>query len=263
MANVAFIKFQNTIMKRLFLLIPALLLFCLVQAQTVDEVISKHLEATGGADKWRAAETVYMEGVAVMQNGNEITSKISKVKDKVLRREIDFGMGSMTMIVTPTKGWYTNPRSGGEFQDMPEPMLKSQLAEMEIHPLLDADKKGNKLELVGKETIDGMEAYKIKLTPTSGQEQFYFIDAKTFNLVRMTTKVMGGGGRRRAEGDAAQPQLMDVVIKYSEHMQTAYGLVFPGKIEQSGGGGMGGGAGMSMEKIEVNTKMDVEKLMKH
>jgi len=185
-------------MKRLFSMIPALLLFCMVQAQTVDEVVSKHFEATGGIDKWRGAETVYMEGIAVMQNGNEITSKISKVKDKVLRREIDFGMGSMTMIVTPTKGWYTNPRSGGEFQDMPEQMLKNQLGEMEIHPLLDADKKGNKLELVGKETIDGMETYKIKLTPTSGQEQFYFIDAKTFNLVRMTTKVMGGGGRRPA-----------------------------------------------------------------
>ncbi len=250
-------------MKRLFTTIPALFLSCLLFAQTAEEVIAKHLEATGGIDKWRQANTVYMEGVAVMQNGNEITSKISKVKDKVVRREVDFGMGSMTMIVTPTKGWFSNPRNGGEFQDMPEPMLKAQVMELEINPLLDADKKGSKIELVGKENFNGAEAFNLKLTPASGTEQHYFIDAKTYNLVGMSYKGMAGG-RRRGDGDGQQaPKQVDIVVKYSEHMQTAFGLVFPGKIEQSGGGMGANAGGLTMEKIEVNSRLDAEKLIKH
>jgi hypothetical protein len=250
-------------MKRLFITIPALLLSCLLFAQTADEVIAKHLESTGGIDKWRQANSVYMEGVAVMQNGNEITSKVSKVKDKVVRREVDFGMGSMTMIVTPTKGWFSNPRNGGEFQDMPEQMLKAQVMELEINPLLDADKKGNKIELVGKENFNGAEAFKLKLTTASGNEQHYFIDAKTYNLIGMSYKGMAGG-RRRADGDSQQgPQQVEIVVKYSEHMQTAFGLVFPGKIEQSGGGMGANAGGLTMEKIEVNSGLDAEKLIQH
>ena len=87
-------------------------------AQTVDEVISKHIEAMGGADKLKSLKSVYMEGVAVMQNGNEITSKVYKVQDKLVRREIEFGMGSVTMIVTDKEGWSSNPRSGGAFEPL-------------------------------------------------------------------------------------------------------------------------------------------------
>ena len=53
-------------------------------AQTVDEVINKHIEAMGGAEKLKSLKSLYMEGVAVMQNGNEIISKIYKVQDKLL-----------------------------------------------------------------------------------------------------------------------------------------------------------------------------------
>ena len=89
-------------MKKLFFLSILVSFVVTGFSQTVDEVISKHIEAMGGAEKLKSLKSLYMEGVAVMQNGNEITSKIYKVQDKLLRREVEFGMGSVTMIVAAT-----------------------------------------------------------------------------------------------------------------------------------------------------------------
>src|SRR5687768_15831028 len=90
-----------------------------LSAQTADEVISKHLSAIGGIEKWKSVKSLYMEGVAVMQNGQEITSKIYKVQDQLYRRDVDFGMGKMTMLVTEKEGWMATPRNPGKFEPMP------------------------------------------------------------------------------------------------------------------------------------------------
>jgi len=86
--------------------------------QTVDEVINKYVDAMGGMEKLRAIKSLYMEGVTVMTNGNEITSRTYKVQDRLYRREIEFGMGSVTMIVTDKEGWSSNPGTAGTFEPM-------------------------------------------------------------------------------------------------------------------------------------------------
>src|SRR3954466_5101774 len=109
-------------MKRFSVTIVAILTFAFVHAQTADEVIQKHLEATGGADKWPTVHSIIMEAVAVSQNGQEVTTKVTKVQGKILRREVNFGMGTMKMVVTPETGWFANPRNGGSFEPMPAAM---------------------------------------------------------------------------------------------------------------------------------------------
>ena len=216
-------------------------------AQTADEVIAKHLAATGGADKWKTVKSLYMEGVAVMQNGQEVTSKIYKVQDQLYRRDVDFGMGKMTMIVTDKEGWLAAPRNAGKFEPMPEPMFKNQLTELDVAgPLVDYAAKGHQATLEGKETIEGKEAWKVKMKLKSGQEFTYYIDANTNYLIRTSFINPNPGGR-------GQPQGGDGTIKidYSDFRKTDEGLVFPYTITM---GGMG--AAMNMEKIEVNKPVD-------
>ncbi len=241
-------------MKRLFLSLTLVLGTLLTFAQTAKEIIDKHIEATGGPDKWRALNSLYMEGVAVMQNGNEITSRISKINGKVLRREIDFGMGKAMMIVTPEKGWVANPRSGGNFEDMPAEMHKNQLLELDVAPLLDYEKKGAKAEFVGKDNIDGKEVLKVKLTPASGPEQTLYFDASSYYLLRVTFKAMrqGRGQNQQQQG----PQETEVVVNYSNHDKTPEGYVFPYSIST---GGMGGS--MTFETLQVNPKLEEAKLL--
>ena len=243
-------------MKKMIRLLGLLLLFLIslhATAQTVDEIVSKHTEAMGGVEKLKSLKSLYMEGVAVMQNGNEIISKIYRVQDKLVRREIEFGMGSATVIVTDKEGWSSNPRSGGAFEALPKEAVESQQTELDLSgPLVDYAAKGHKAELLGKEKIGEVEAYKIKLTPKTGKEIVYYIDGKDYYIVRQTVKggMFGGGNRGGQNADA------EVNINYSNFQKTPEGYVFAYTV------GMGNsGNSMNYEKIEVNKPVD-EKLYK-
>ncbi|MBU7578793.1 MAG: hypothetical protein KAF40_12095, partial [Flavihumibacter sp.] len=59
-------------------------------------------------------KSVYMEGVSIAGNGNEITSKMTKVDQQLMRSEINFGMGSFNVLLTDKGGWVSNPRNGGK-----------------------------------------------------------------------------------------------------------------------------------------------------
>ena len=225
------------------------------QAQTVDDVINKYIDALGGKEKLNSIKTVYMEGVTVMQNGNEISAKMYREQDKLSRREISSPMGTMTSIVTDKEGWFSNPRNGGSFEAIPAERLKLQQAELDLRTgLVDYASKGSTVELLGKEQVGDAEAYKIKLTPKTGNEIIYYIDAKTWYLIRETRKgggMMGGGGRGGQQGNADQT----VNIDYSNYQKTSDGFVFPYTVR------FGQGGSMNYEKIEVNKPID-QKLYK-
>ena len=224
-----------------------------VQAQTVDEVINKYVEALGGKDKLNSIKTVYLEGVTVM-NGNEITSKTYRDQDKLLRRDIDFGMGTSVTIVTDKEGWSSNPRNGGAFQPIPAERLKPQQGELDIRGgLVDYAAKGSTAELLGKEKIGDVDAYKIKLTPKSGNEIIYYINPTTWYIIRESRKggAMQGAGGRGAQGNPDGTFNID----YSNYQKTPDGFVFPFTVT------LGNGASMNYEKIEVNKPID-EKLYK-
>jgi hypothetical protein len=224
-----------------------------VNAQTVDEVIDKYVTAMGGKEKLAAIKSVYMEAVSVRADGGEVTQKIFKVQDKLARREIDFGMGQMKIIITPEKGWMSNFRNGGAMEAMPEERLKSMQTEMDCtSPLFNYAAKGHKAELIGKEDVEGTECHKIKLTLKSGSDVTYFIDAKTNYIIRETRTgggMMGGGPR----GGGNQPMNID----YSDYKTLDGGYVFATKVNM---GGMMGTT--NYEKIEVNKEIDVVAMSK-
>jgi outer membrane lipoprotein-sorting protein len=228
-----------------------------VQAQTADEIINNYLTALGGKEKLNTIKTLYMEGVTVMQNGNEINAKVYRDQDKLLRRDIDFGMGSSVTIVTDKEGWFSNPRNGGAFQAIPADRLKTQQTDLDIRGgLVDYAAKGSTVELLGKEKVGDVDAYKIKLTPKTGNEVIYYFDPKTWYVIRETRKggMPGGGGAGRP--GQGQPQGDGTVnIDYSNYQKTADGYLFPMTVS------FGNGGSMNYEKIEVNKPID-EKLYK-
>ena len=187
-----------------------------------------------------------MEGVSV-RNGNEITSKTNKVQDKLYRYDVNFGAGSFTLLVTPEKGWQTNFRNGGAFESMTDEVLKGFLTQTDCAgPLVNYAAKGHKAELAGKETIDSVECYKIKLTTKAGKEITYWVDGKTYLVHQFSQKTMGRNGE------------MEVITVYSDY-KAVDGIQFPFSAELKGGG-FGGGT-TTYEKIEVNKPVD-QKLYK-
>ncbi len=229
--------------------------FNTLYAQTVDDVINKHIDALGGKDKVKGIKSVYQEGVTVMQNGNELTIKSWKVQDKLYRNEFQFGMGSVTTIITDKEGWRSNPRNGGAFEAIPEDRVKMQQFELDINPLVDYAAKGHTVELSGKEAVNGVECYKIKLTPKSGTAITYFIDPNTWYLVRESRT--GGGGPGGAGGGQPRPGGGDGTFNrdFSNYQKTEDGYIYPFTVS------MGGQGSLTFEKIEVNKPVE-EKLYK-
>lgn len=249
-------KLRSIVLSGVFLLMVAA---PRAHGQTVEDIISKHIEALGGKEKLQSIHSIYLEGVAIMQNGAEIDSKTWRVKDKLYRQEIALPMGNIVLIVTPQKGWSLSPRSGGSYAPMPDEQLKAMQSQLDpAGPFVDYAAKGSKVELLGKDTVGGKECYKIKLTPASGQAITYSIDAQTYYVLRETRKgggMMGGGGnggaRRGGNADG------EFNIDFGDYQKTADGYVFPYTIVTGSFG-----AKTSVEKLEVNKPVDEDKLSK-
>jgi hypothetical protein len=229
-----------------------------LNGQTVDEVIDKYIKVMGGKEKLNSIKSLYMEGVAVMGNGNEIITKLYRVQDKLYRREITAPFGNIVMIVTEKQGWSSNPRNGGSFEPMPEEAVKNQQMELDCAgPLVDYASKGHKAELIGKEEVEGTEAIKVKITLKSGQYMHYFFDPKTGYILRVTRKAGAGGGIvvGRPGGQGGQQRgtgaTGEAAVDYSNYQKTDDGYIFAMTVSM----GMGRG-NMTFEKIEVNKPVD-------
>jgi hypothetical protein len=227
-----------------------------VAGQSVDEVLSKYTEALGGKEKLSALKTIYMEAVAVRPNGDEVVTKTWKSHNQGMRREINFGMGNITSIVTDKEGWSVNPRSAGKFEPMPAEMVQAQQGELDCTgPLVDYAAKGHKAELVGKEDVNGVSCHVVKLTTKTGREVTYYIDANTYYIARMKTKGGGmgmrGGGGNNPNAQGAPPQDREFITDFSDYRKTDDGYVFPWTTTI-----VGMGASSNIEKIEVNKPVD-------
>jgi hypothetical protein len=54
-----------------------------------------------------------------------------------------------------------------------------------LGPLVDYQSQGNKIEYIGKDTLDGDEVYRLKITLKNGDLYYYYLDPETFLEVRM------------------------------------------------------------------------------
>lgn len=209
-----------------------------VQAQSVDDVINKYVEARGGKEKLAAIKSLYMEGSRQMM-GNEVAVKVTIVQGKLYRNDFEFGGSSGFSIVTPAQGWSYVPMRSPSVDQISAEMLKTMQGQLDITgPLFDYAAKGNKVELQGKETIEGKEAYKIQLTSADGKISTYYIDTKT-NLLIQTKQMRPGMNGKETE----------VITNYSDY-KSFDGIMFPQTISNPGTGMAAGST--TFDKIEVN-----------
>src|SRR5919199_229496 len=97
-------------------------------AQTVDEIVDKHIAALGGQDKINGVKTLVIEQSLSVQ-GMEIPTKSTVVVGKSMRSESSVMGNSMVQVVNGTTGWMIRPAmmgGSGDPEEMPAEMLKQQ-----------------------------------------------------------------------------------------------------------------------------------------
>ena len=227
------IKMKNLIIFGLFIL--ALVFAQFAQAQTVDEVINKHVDALGGKENLSKIQNVVMEGSLNIQ-GTEIALNLTQVNNKLNRQDITaMGMHGFDMM-TVTEGWQYMPFQG---MQKPEPKTADEVKESQSDldiagPLVDYAAKGHKMELVGKEDVDGTECYKIKASLASGKEVTFFIDPASSMIIRTKEKRKMNGQETEMQTDFSDYKAVEgVKMPYSITQQFGTVLISSIKVNQT------------------------------
>jgi hypothetical protein len=85
------------------------------------------------------------------------------------------------------RGWAIPAIPG---RDRPEPLAPAELkeareqADIDLSPLVDYQAKGHQVELVGRERVEGKEAFKLKVTLRDGSVRTLYLDAKNCLPIR-------------------------------------------------------------------------------
>jgi hypothetical protein len=248
------------------LLIFSLLVLLLVaaqysSAQTVDEIINRYIDSCGGKDKLTSIKSIYMEGSREMM-GNEVTVRVTKEQGKLSRTEFEMGSTNGFILITDKDAWTYIPMRSPTPTKLPDNVAASMQTELDIPgPLVDYAAKGNKVELIGKDTLDDHVCYKIKLTTAAGKDILYWIDAQTYLLTQSSQKgngMFGGGNRNADEDNSGKAHTNEVITVYKDYSPVD-GILIAHTIELKSPNGNGRGAGgTTFDKIELNVPIDAK-----
>lgn len=216
------------------------------EAMTVDQLIAKNIEARGGMAKLKSVQS--MRSTIKMSAGPmEIPMVVEAKRPNKFRMDLTFQGQSMVQAYDGKSGWGINPMSGYGGKGGAEPMTPDQLIQAEQQsdmdgPLVDYKSKGHSVEYVGKETVEGSDAYKLKVTLKNSNVQYVFLDSETYLEIKTTQKTK----MRDTEVDAET---------FFGDFKEVDGLVLAHSIE-SGAAGIPMRQKMTIEKVELNPAID-------
>ncbi|MGV6850959.1 MAG: outer membrane lipoprotein-sorting protein [bacterium] len=222
-----------------------------VLAIDVDEIFAGAIENTGGADAWSKLNGIKMTG-EFNQGGQKFPFEIVNLRDG--RQYLTFSFQGKEIKQGVFDGetvWNTN------FMTM---KAEKADAETTANRMLDKNdfpsaffnykEKGYSAELVGTETVDGTETYKVKLVKepitVDGKKiddiSFIYFDSEALVPLVQESEIHSGPGK----GKVGESKLGDY--------QEVDGLYFPFSMTQGIKGG--GSATMVITKVELNPTVD-------
>ena len=232
--------FRKTLMG-FFLMV---LLAPLASAQTVDELVSKNIAAKGGLAKVRALQTIKMTGKMTM---GPMEAPFTMMSKRPKQTRLEFTVQGMTGVQAydGQTAWNIMPFAGKkepEAMSADETKMVDEQADFD-GPLVDYKEKGHKLELVGKEQVEGADAYKLKLTLKGGDVRYIYLDAETYLEIKVEAKRMIRG--TEIEGETLLGDYKEVDGMMVAHSMEMGAKGSPSEQKQK----------LTLEKVEFNTAM--------
>jgi hypothetical protein len=212
---------------------------------TVDELVSKNIEAKGGADALHALQSLRLSGKLLVNEGQiELAYLQTKERPGELRTEATLQGMTQVEAYDGKEGWKISPFQG---RKDPEKMsaddLKPLMEDAEIDgPLVDWKAKGSTVDNLGTEEVDGTLAHKLKVVRKNGDVSFVYLDPDHFLEIRVLTGRVKHGAYEEVETDLG------------DYEKTA-GVFVPTSIE-SGRKGDPDKQKILIDKVEANVPVD-------
>ena len=232
-------------MRRVLLVIAGLTFFATsTPAQTTEDIIAKYIKTVGGADKIQAVKTLRRIGKFTGGGGFEAAIQEENKRANMVRQE--FSLQGMTQInaYDGKQAWKIEPWQGKkDVEPLGEEEMKQIVEDSDFDgPLVNYQQKGNKIEFVGMEPVEGTDAFKLKVTLANGDIRYYYMDTDYYVPIKIDTKRMVRGAEREYE------------TSLGDYKEVA-GWYLPHSVEVNAKGSQNRQK-VTYDKIEANIKID-------
>jgi outer membrane lipoprotein-sorting protein len=230
-------------MKLLYLVLAGAVLLATpaaAQTPTVDELLAKNLASRGGAEKLKSIDTRKVVGTITAQ-GMQMAMTVTSKRPNSMLQEMRIGDRRIVTAFDGEHAWTINPMMGDtpqEVHGIQESLLRDQ--SYFDGPLELARSRGDKMEVLGKEDVEGASTWKLAITHESRQTTIY-LDADTALERKVSTAVSDGG---------VETAIESLISDY----QPAEGIMVPRKVTTSIGGQQQ--ATVAIESVAFNVPVD-------
>jgi hypothetical protein len=215
-----------------------------VSAQTAEEIVAKYIKTIGGAEKVEAIKTLRRTGKFTGGGGFEAVVIQENKRPQMARQEFTIqGMTGVNAYDGKT-GWKIEPWQGKKDA---EPLGEEELKQIQEDadfdgPLVNYQQKGNKVEFVGAEPVEGTDTFKLKVTLKNGDVSYYFMDTEYYVPIKIESKRTVRGAER--EFETSLGDYKEVAGVYLAHSFESGVKGNPNKQQ------------ITFEKIEANVALD-------
>jgi hypothetical protein len=213
-------------------------------AQTADEIVEKFVKTVGGMEKIQAVKSLRRTGHFNGGGGFEAVIVEENERPNLVRQEfIIQGMTGVTAYDGKT-GWKIEPWNGKkDAEPLGEEEMKGILEDSDLDgPLVNYRAKGNKVDYVGMDQVEGTDAYKLKVTLANGDVRYFYMDTDYYVPIKIEVKRIIRGAEREYE---------TILGDYKQ----VGGWYLPFSVE-SGPKGSQFKAKVTYDKIEPNVTLD-------
>jgi hypothetical protein len=213
-------------------------------SQTAEELVGKNIQAKGGIEKIKAAKTRRVTGRIKNARGRTAVLRETNARPNLVREA--FTLQGMTAIQAydGSTGWQTQPFRGRKDPElMGEDTARDLLLASDFDgPLVDYAEKGNKIEYLGHDLVDGDDALRLRVTLKNGDIIYYYLDPDTYLEIREEIQQFVRGSVRERVVDVGSYKPVN-------------GVMYPFSISE--GSRNNPGAQMTtITRIEVNVPVD-------
>jgi hypothetical protein len=225
-------------------LLFAIAFTAILAAQTADELVGRNLLAKGGAAKIKAITTLRMSGK--LQQGT-LTAQLGRdaMAPNKLRQNITLQGMTAIQAYDGTTGWQIAPFDGRKDPELlGEQRLRELVEEADFSgPLVDYQAKGNAVEYLGHDTVDGDDVHRLKVTLKNGDIVYYYLDPETFLEIRVEKVQFIRGSVHETVADLGSYKLVA-------------GVYFPFTFEVGNKQNPGDRTKITFDKVEANVAID-------
>jgi hypothetical protein len=212
-------------------------------AQTVDEIVAKNIQAHGGIEKLKTVKSIRTTAKLSQGSFRAEVRQENKRADKVREEFIVQGLTQVQAYDGKT-GWQISPFGGRKDPELlSQDDLKSLVVDADMDgPLMEYKEKGHKAELVGHDTMEGTDCFKIKLSMKNGDVRYYYLDTDSFLELKVEIQTTIRGALQESE------------LYYGDYEQVN-GIYYAFAVEQAQKGN-DSRTQITVQKIEQNVALE-------